>query len=144
MHGLQGLSHDDIDDYMKRLILVCCLGCVFGYGPAGYAHASDTPDWGQMRRDIDAGAHGPDDAAFEARRRHIRERARAHFAAADRDGDGKLSREEVAQLRPFLARHFDRIDTDHDGLLSERELADAWRHMPPRRHAHPVYESPLR
>lgn len=120
---------------MKRAAFACLLFCALG-GGAGVACASEeAADWGQLRRDIDAGPRGPDRDAFEARRRAVRERARARFAAADRDGDGKLSRDEVAALRPALARHFDRIDTDHDGLLSEQELADAqrrlhmWRHQ---------------
>lgn len=86
------------------------------------------PDWGQIRRDVDAGARRPD-GDFEARRQAIRERARARFAAADRNGDGLLSRDEMARLRPMLARHFDRIDANHDGQVSEQELADALRRL---------------
>lgn len=66
---------------------------------------------------------------FEARRQAIRERARARFAEVDHNGDGLLNREEVAQLRPMLARHFDRIDTNRDGQASEQELAVALRRL---------------
>lgn len=126
---------------MKRVAFACLLVCALG-GGAGVAYASgDAPDWGQLRHDIDAGPRGPDRDAFEARRRAIRERARARFAAADRDGDGKLNRDEVAALRPALARHFDRIDADHDGLLSEQELADALHRLHMRRHEN-FYRAP--
>lgn len=114
---------------MKRAAFTCLLFCALGGGASIACASEEAADWGQLRRDIDAGPRGPDRDAFEARRRAVRARVRARFAAADRDGDGKLSRDEVAVLRPALARHFDRIDTDYDGLLSERELADAQRRL---------------
>lgn len=44
------------------------------------------------------------------------------FAKLDRNGDGFLSKDEVAS-RPRLAAQFDALDTDHDGKLSPAELA---------------------
>ena len=44
--------------------------------------------------------------------------------AADKDGDGKISRAEVVAL-PRLAKHFDEIDTNKDGFL-DREEMKAW------------------
>ena len=41
--------------------------------------------------------------------------------AADKDGDGKISRAEAVAL-PRLAKHFDEIDTNKDGFLSKEEL----------------------
>ena len=41
--------------------------------------------------------------------------------AADKDGDGKISRAEAIAL-PRLAKHFDEIDTNKDGFLSKEEL----------------------
>lgn len=42
---------------------------------------------------------------------------------ADRDKNGKLSREESKSL-PALAEHFDEIDSDHDQQLVIKEIAD--------------------
>lgn len=41
--------------------------------------------------------------------------------AADKDGDGKISRAEAVAL-PRLAKHFDEIDTNKDGFVSKEEL----------------------
>ena len=49
----------------------------------------------------------------------------AHFGKADADGNGRLSRAEVAKSLPRLAREFDRIDSNKDGELSRPELS-AW------------------
>jgi outer membrane protein assembly factor BamB len=55
------------------------------------------------------------------------------FQRLDRDGDGKLSREEVAAL-PRLSAGFNTLDTDRDGLISPEELraaaARAWQQSP--------------
>lgn len=88
------------------------------------------PDWERLRRDVDAQTHrrgGNND--FEARRQAIRERARASFKAADSNGDGQWSREEMARLRPGLTRHFERIDSNGDGLASEQEIVATLRKL---------------
>lgn len=114
---------------MMRMALVWLLIGMAGAGMARAEPPGDAaPDWGQLRRDVDAGTRRPD-GDFEARRQAIRERARARFMEADSNGDGLLSRDEAARLRPMLARHFDRVDTNGDGQLSERELADALHRM---------------
>lgn len=137
---------------MKRLVLTCLLACVLGLG-AGMTWAqaprdAADPDWGQLRRDVDAGARRPGgNGDFEARREAIRERARARFAETDRNGDGLLNRDELARLRPMLARHFERIDTNQDGQVSEQELADALRRLQEMRREHfnrPALRAPLR
>ena len=44
-----------------------------------------------------------------------------HLKAADKDGDGKISREEADAL-PRLAKHFDEIDTNKDGFITKEEM----------------------
>ena len=43
------------------------------------------------------------------------------FKAADKDGDGKISRAEAVAL-PHIAKHFDEIDTNKDGFITKEEL----------------------
>src|SRR5512138_1592263 len=44
--------------------------------------------------------------------------------ALDKDGDGRISRDEAAAA-PRLAQNFDKIDADHDGFLTREELRAA-------------------
>ena len=46
----------------------------------------------------------------------------AKFKAADTNGDGQLSKDEMSKGMPRLAAHFDEIDTNHDGQVSKQEL----------------------
>ena len=57
------------------------------------------------------------------RSRHRRAHSTAvfRFNLFDANGDGKLSRSEVA-LFPPLAAAFDEADTDHDGFVSVEEV----------------------
>jgi Ca2+-binding EF-hand superfamily protein len=61
-------------------------------------------------------------AAHEARRAKMQAEFAARFKQADTNGDGLLSKEEVAAGMPRLARQFDRLDTNKDGELSAAEL----------------------
>ena len=61
-------------------------------------------------------------AERRARREAARTRFDEHFAKADVDGDGALSRPEAEKGMPRLAKKFDRIDTDHDGRITRDEL----------------------
>ena len=52
----------------------------------------------------------------------LRQVVQREFRGADRDGDGYLSRSEVAGRFPALERGFDRADTDRDGRISPQEF----------------------
>lgn len=45
------------------------------------------------------------------------------FEAADANGDGKLSKDEVKGKFPVIEKHFDEIDTTHSGAISMKEVA---------------------
>ncbi len=45
------------------------------------------------------------------------------FTRADKNGDGKLSKEEAATM-PAIAEAFDKADVDKDRFLSKTEFAD--------------------
>jgi hypothetical protein len=44
------------------------------------------------------------------------------FAAADANGDGRLTREEAQGKMPFVYKHFDEIDTAHSGSISMADI----------------------
>jgi Ca2+-binding EF-hand superfamily protein len=62
-------------------------------------------------------AQAPADAPKGERAHRMHERIKA----ADKDGDGKISRTESAAL-PRIAKHFDEIDTNKDGFVTMDEL----------------------
>ena len=62
-------------------------------------------------------AQTPPDAPKAERAKKMQERLKA----ADKDGDGKISRTEAAAL-PRIAKHFDEIDTNKDGFVTTEEL----------------------
>jgi len=52
----------------------------------------------------------------------LKEQARRDFLDADRDGDGYLTRAEVAGRFPLIEREFERVDADRDGRISPQEF----------------------
>lgn len=60
--------------------------------------------------------------------RLAKERALKKFEAADVDGDGKLSRQEVENSSPYLSERFGERDKNGDGFLSWEEFVghDRW------------------
>jgi Ca2+-binding EF-hand superfamily protein len=60
----------------------------------------------------------------EGRGRFIPEQLQARLKQADKDSDGKLSKDEVekAELPPFLKEGFGRLDANSDGSLDTDEL----------------------
>jgi Ca2+-binding EF-hand superfamily protein len=67
-------------------------------------------------------------AAEQAHRADMKAKAAARFKAADKNGDGFLSKEEAGAL-PMLARRFDQLDSNKDGMLSPEEI-EAAAHRP--------------
>jgi len=45
------------------------------------------------------------------------------FAAADTNGDGKLTKEEAKGKMPFVYQHFDEIDISHSGAVTLADIA---------------------
>ena len=45
------------------------------------------------------------------------------FAAADKNGDGRLTKEEAQAGMPMVSRHFDEIDKAHAGSISLADIA---------------------
>ena len=52
------------------------------------------------------------------------ESRQALFSRADKNHDGSLSRDELAQI-PSLDGHFDEIDLNHDGKITLQEFEQA-------------------
>ena len=67
--------------------------------------------------------------ARETRRSDMRAKGEEHFKAADANGDGQLSLDEVQAKMPKLAERFSTLDKDKNGYLSKSELQRK-RHQP--------------
>jgi Ca2+-binding EF-hand superfamily protein len=57
-------------------------------------------------------------------RAEARSRAQERWTAADKDGDGALSREEAQASMPRLAENFEKFDANGDGRLERSEMHD--------------------
>ncbi len=94
----------------------------------------------KMFADADANKDGTitkDEMQSHHKRMHDKMQAKMQerWKAADKDGDGSLSRAEIdAADMPMLARQFERIDKNKDGKLSNDELRSG---MMPHRQAQP-------
>ena len=55
--------------------------------------------------------------------------AESEFRAADTNGDGYLSQDEMRNRFPHVAKEFARIDRDGDGRVSFQEFVQAKRAM---------------
>lgn len=60
----------------------------------------------------DASPHGQRGAELQKR-----------FAAADKNGDGRLTREEAQAGMPMVYKHFDEIDKDKKGSVALADIA---------------------
>jgi hypothetical protein len=45
-----------------------------------------------------------------------------HFASADADHDGRITREQARAYMPFVFRNFDAIDTQHTGSVTMAQI----------------------
>ena len=61
--------------------------------------------------------------ASRAGRGDMAEKLKARFAAADKNGDGKLTKDEAKAGMPFVYKHFDEIDKAHTGTVSMGDIA---------------------
>jgi hypothetical protein len=59
----------------------------------------------------------------KAGRGDMAEKLKQRFAAADKNGDGKLSREEAKAGMPFVYKHYDEIDKAHTGAITMADIA---------------------
>ncbi len=69
----------------------------------------------------------------EARMAEMRERMDARFAAADKDGNGRIDPAEASAVGERFGKHFERMDANKDGGVDRAEMAAAARHMHERR-----------
>ncbi len=65
------------------------------------------------------------DAGSQPAERHAQwqAKAEARFAAADKDGNGRIDRTEAQAVGERMATHFDRMDGNKDGGIDKAELA---------------------
>ncbi len=124
---------------IRSLLMLYPIAFLLAFGCAGQVSAQSSEVYPQEYRLSDSERermHGdlerfsqqqPQYEEIKKHRKELRERARQRFRAADTDGNGFLSREEFARMRPNAADHFDEIDQDHDGELSEQEVARFFR-----------------
>jgi Ca2+-binding EF-hand superfamily protein len=79
---------------------------------------------------VDTNKDGKLDAAEmnvhrEAMRGQRRAEAQARWTAADKDGDGAISRQEADESLPGLAGRFDSLDANRDGKVGRDEMHNA-------------------
>lgn len=76
------------------------------------------------------GKPNPDGERRREGRPFNEEEAKARFKAADKNGDGQLSKDELPEQ---LREHFEKIDANGDGSIGPVEMHDAMRRMMERR-----------
>lgn len=71
------------------------------------------------------------DAGPQRGERHaqMQAKAEARFAAADKDGNGRIDRTEAQSVGARMANNFDRMDANKDGGIDKAEMAAVRRKM---------------
>ncbi len=82
---------------------------------AGQFDVADTNKDGQLDA-AEMNAHR------EAVRGQRRAEAQARWTAADKDGDGAISRKEADDSLPGVAQRFDQVDANRDGKVGRDEM----------------------
>jgi Ca2+-binding EF-hand superfamily protein len=62
------------------------------------------------------------DASADGAKGDRAQKMHERLKAADKNGDGKISREEANASLPRLAKNFDAIDTNKDGFITKEEM----------------------
>jgi hypothetical protein len=62
-------------------------------------------------------------AADPAKAAQMQAAFQKRFAAADANGDGKLTKQEADGKMPFVYKHFDEIDAAHKGFVTMDQIA---------------------
>ncbi len=107
---------------MKKVLF--CAAVIFVFAIQSGAIAGEPRDSG--RPGCPGGGPGPWGGAHYGED-HLMHRQEM-FKQLDKDGDGKLSREEANAAPPMLASRFDELDCDGDGFIAFDELRPpAWR-----------------
>jgi len=89
---------------MNHLSLLRAALVISAIGACGVSHAQQMMQMDPAKRD----------AMIEER-----------FKAADKDGDGKLTRDEAEAGMPRVAKNFDQIDKDHKGYVTLEDIKAA-------------------
>jgi Ca2+-binding EF-hand superfamily protein len=71
-------------------------------------------------------------AAMKKTAKEAHKRGAERFKAADKDGDGSLTREEATAM-PRIAKNFDAIDDDKSGTVTKKEIHDYMKAHPQQR-----------
>jgi hypothetical protein len=96
---------------MNRLTAIVALSFALAAGAAVAQAPAPAPEQGGGRGQWDPAKR---DAMLEER-----------FKAADKDGDGKLTKDEAEAGMPRVAKHFDEIDKDHKGYVTLDQIKAA-------------------
>lgn len=112
-----------LDDVELRQMAMGMAGMQRPGGPEGRRPEGDRKSEGDRKP---GEARRPEGGPGPERRPDVLADAEARFKQADKDGDGKLSKDELPER---MRERLDKIDTDGDGKASPEEMREAFRRM---------------